>query len=59
MVTPRFLSLSSVIRSNPLLSGTVLGQLYYGDLVNGQCGDEGVYADGYWWKSVYSYNHGM
>ncbi len=47
------------LRSSPSLSGTVLGLLYYGDFVNGSHIDDGVYADGYLWKYVYSYNHGV
>jgi len=45
-------------RSAPSLSGTVLGLLYYGDLVNGPHGVDDVYADGHYWKNVYSYKHG-
>ncbi|MCY9517836.1 SH3 domain-containing protein [Paenibacillus apiarius] len=43
-------------RSNPSLSGAVLGLLYKGDMVN-TGHSEPIYADGYAWKSVYSYKH--
>ncbi|MCM3342095.1 hypothetical protein M3650_26585 [Paenibacillus sp. MER TA 81-3] len=42
--------------SNPSLSGAVLGLLYKGDMVN-TGHSEAIYADGYAWKSVYSYKH--
>lgn len=47
------------LRSTHSLSGTVLGLLYNGDLVNAQTGGTDVTADGYVWKNVYSYNHGV
>ncbi|CAH8715684.1 SH3 domain-containing protein [Paenibacillus thiaminolyticus] len=43
-------------RSNPSLSGTVIGLLNKGDMVNGGRQDP-VYADGYNWINVYSYKH--
>ncbi|MCE5170686.1 SH3 domain-containing protein [Paenibacillus profundus] len=44
------------LRSKPSLSGTVLGLLNKGDMVNGGRQDP-VYADGYAWINVYSYKH--
>ncbi|MFD3272873.1 SH3 domain-containing protein [Paenibacillus dendritiformis] len=45
------------LRTKPSLSGTVLGLLNKGDMVNGGHGVEPVYADGYYWLNVYSYKH--
>ncbi|NGP57421.1 SH3 domain-containing protein [Paenibacillus thiaminolyticus] len=44
-------------RSNPSLSGTVIGLLNKGDMVNGGHGVDPVYADGYYWLNVSSYKH--
>ncbi|RJG22840.1 hypothetical protein DQX05_16280 [Paenibacillus thiaminolyticus] len=45
------------LRTNPSLSGTTLGLLYKGDLVAAGHGFDPVYADGYYWLSVYSHKH--
>ncbi|RJG22789.1 SH3 domain-containing protein [Paenibacillus thiaminolyticus] len=45
------------LRTNPSLSGTTLGLLYKGDMVNAGHGFDPVYADGYYWLNVYSYKH--
>lgn len=44
------------LRDEPSTSGTILGLLYSGDMVN-EGSDERVNADGYEWACVYSYNH--
>ncbi|RRJ65269.1 SH3 domain-containing protein [Paenibacillus oralis] len=45
------------LRASASSSGTVLGLLYKGDLLNG--GREQKVADGITWVSVYSYKHGI
>lgn len=45
------------LRKTPSTSGTVLGLLNKGDMVNAQHGGTDVVADGYVWKQVYSYSH--
>ncbi|RRJ65270.1 SH3 domain-containing protein [Paenibacillus oralis] len=45
------------LRASASSSGTVLGLLYKGDMVNG--GSETKRVDGITWVSVYSYNHGV
>ncbi|CAH8247090.1 SH3 domain-containing protein [Paenibacillus melissococcoides] len=44
------------LRTKPSLSGTTIGLLYKGDMVNGGRQDP-IYADGYYWINVYSYKH--